>query len=109
MPVNGSITQAAAQNRQLKTMNQKKLKRRIRECEAEIANIRSLPYYTVFNRESEREADLKEAINKLAVIREKYSGALKIVYGCRLPVDGNFTQTRRPATINRQPIQFFNY
>ena len=79
----------------------KKLKRRIRQYEAEIEHIRTLPYYTLFNRESERDADLQEAINKLAVIREKYSGTLKIVYGCRLSVDGNFTQTRQPATINR--------
>ncbi|MFP9098901.1 hypothetical protein ACLI09_07595 [Flavobacterium sp. RHBU_24] len=46
----------------------KKLKRRIRQCEAEIENIRTLPYYTLFNRESERAADLQKAINKLAVI-----------------------------------------
>jgi hypothetical protein len=55
------------------TMNNKKLKRRIRQCEAEIESIRTLPYYTLFNRESERAADLQEAVNKLAVIREKYS------------------------------------
>jgi hypothetical protein len=51
----------------------KKLKRRIRHCEAEIENIQTLPYYTLFNRESERAADLGAALRKLALVREKYS------------------------------------
>jgi len=46
-------------------MNHKKLKRRIRQCEAEVETIRTLPYYTLFNRENERAADLEKALRKL--------------------------------------------
>ena len=43
----------------------KHLNRRIRRLEAEIANIKTLPYYRIFNREDERTADLAEAEKNL--------------------------------------------
>lgn len=64
----------------------KKLKRRIRECEAEIANICTLPYYTIFNRESERAADLEAAMRKLNSLQ--YSACRQT----QVAVGRNFTQ-----------------
>lgn len=61
-------------------MNQKKLNRRIRQCEAEIETIRTLPYYTLFNRESERAADLEQALRKLNSLQ------------CSVAVGRSFTQ-----------------
>lgn len=49
-------------------MTQKKLKKRIRECEEEIQTIKTLPYYTIFKRYAEQERDLQEAQKKLQKI-----------------------------------------
>ncbi|MES2487379.1 MAG: hypothetical protein V4581_15715 [Bacteroidota bacterium] len=47
----------------------KHLNRRIRRIEAEIANITTLPYYHIFNREDERAADLAEAEQRLKALQ----------------------------------------
>ena len=46
----------------------KYLNRHIRRLEAEIANIKTLPYYRIFNREDERLADLAEAEKRLKAL-----------------------------------------
>lgn len=78
----------------------KKLKRRIRECEAEIANISTLPYYTLFNRESERASDLEAAMRKLNSLQCQSQLA-----GVSLSTDYRTPDFRPQLTI----IQFFNY
>jgi len=49
----------------------KKIKRRICECEQQINNIKALPYYTIFNRRAEQQADLKQLEEKLAYYKQK--------------------------------------
>lgn len=44
----------------MKKKKHKRLRRLIRECEDEIQNLQTLPYYSLFNRQAEQEADLKE-------------------------------------------------
>ncbi|RYD93186.1 MAG: hypothetical protein EOP54_19600 [Sphingobacteriales bacterium] len=58
----------------------KHLNRRIRRLEAQIANIKTLPYYRIFNREDERAADLAEAQQQLERLKS-----------CQLPVAGRHT------------------
>jgi hypothetical protein len=41
----------------------------ITECEAEIENIKTLPYYTIFNRLAEQEADLQKLEEKLKELK----------------------------------------
>ena len=47
----------------------KKLQRRIRECEAEIETIKTLPYYRIFNRYGEQERDLRAVELKLEKLK----------------------------------------
>jgi len=49
----------------------KHLKRRIGRAKAEIANIKTLPYYRIFNREDERAVDLAEAEKKLSSLQSQ--------------------------------------
>lgn len=46
-------------------MNQKKLKRRIRECETQIDNLKTLPYYSIFKQEGQRQKDIAKVEKKL--------------------------------------------
>lgn len=46
----------------------RKLQRDIKSCRAEIATTLTLPYYTVFNRKAEQEADLEALHNQLATL-----------------------------------------
>jgi hypothetical protein len=52
-------------------LTRKQLKRSIRECEAEIENIKSLPYYSIFKRDAEQEADLRELYHKLEELQSQ--------------------------------------
>jgi len=51
----------------------KKLKRRICKCKAQIETVRTLPYYTLFNRMEEREADLNRLGQKLKSLQSQYA------------------------------------
>jgi hypothetical protein len=46
----------------------------ITECEAEIENIKTLPYYTIFNRWAEQEADLQKLEEKLTDLKSVLAG-----------------------------------
>lgn len=46
-------------------MNQEKLKHRIRECEQQIDNLKTLPYYSIFKQEGQRKRDIEKAEKKL--------------------------------------------
>lgn len=50
-----------------------KLSTRIRECEAEMQNLKTLPYYTVFKQQAQQQKDLQQAGQRLEKLREKYS------------------------------------
>lgn len=45
-----------------------KLQKEIKSCQAEIATTLTLPYYTVFNRQAEQEADLEALRTQLATL-----------------------------------------
>ena len=51
----------------------KKLMKRIRECETELQTIKTLPYYSIFKQEGQRQKDIAAAEKKLEKLREKYS------------------------------------
>lgn len=49
----------------------KKLIRRISECEKQIDNLKTLPYYTLFNQQAEQQKDIAAVMRKLEKLREK--------------------------------------
>jgi hypothetical protein len=55
-------------------MKKKELKSRIAECEAQIAVIQTLPYYSIFNREAELRADLDILHQKIIKYQNKIKG-----------------------------------
>jgi hypothetical protein len=64
----------------------KHLNRRIRRLEAEIANIKTLPYYRIFNREDERTTDLAEAEKKLNRLKKlSVVSCRQLHQACQLP------------------------
>ena len=60
-------------NPQLPAQSEKlqKTLHRIALIKAEIENIRTLPYYSIFNREDERQADLAKANRKLEQLKQR--------------------------------------
>ena len=52
-------------------MNQKKLKHRIRECEQQIDNLKTLPYYSIFKQEGQRQKDIEKAEKKLISLQSR--------------------------------------
>ena len=48
--------------------NIRKLQKHIKSCRAEIATALTLPYYTVFNRKAEQEADLEVLRTQLQML-----------------------------------------
>lgn len=50
----------------------KKLLKRIRECEKQIENLKTLPYYTLFKQKAEQQHDIQAATNKLEKLKQKY-------------------------------------
>ncbi len=57
-------------------MKKNKIKKRIRECEEEIENLKALPYYTIFNLQAEQEKDIAAVQEKLSSFQSQYSAAL---------------------------------
>jgi hypothetical protein len=55
----------------MKKKKHKRLRRLIRECEDEIENLRTLPYYRIFKRQAEQEADLKELQLKIKSLKSQ--------------------------------------
>jgi len=51
----------------------KKLLKRIRECEKQIDDLKTLPYYTLFKQQAEQQKDIAAVMRKLEKLREKYS------------------------------------
>lgn len=51
----------------------KKLLKRIRECEKQIDNLKTLPYYTLFKQQAEQQKDIAAVMKKLEKLRGKYS------------------------------------
>lgn len=54
-------------------MKQKKLKKRIRECEEQIENLKTLPYYTIFNQRAQQQKDIAAVQEKLSSLQSQYS------------------------------------
>ena len=55
----------------MKKKKQKRMRRLIRECEEELANIGTLPYYSLFNRRAEQEADMQALKAKIIRLKSK--------------------------------------
>lgn len=51
----------------------KKLLKRIRECEKQLDNLKTLPYYTLFKQQAEQQKDIAAVMKKLEKLREEYS------------------------------------
>lgn len=51
----------------------KKLLERIRKCEKQIDNLKTLPYYTLFKQQTEQQNDIAAVMQKLEKLREEYS------------------------------------
>lgn len=60
-------------NMKNKIKKRRRLIRLIRECEEEMQNISTLPYYTIFNKEAERTADLTVLQHRLTALKAKQS------------------------------------
>jgi hypothetical protein len=54
-----------------------KLKKRIRECETQIDNLKTLPYYSIFKQEGQRQKDIAAVEKKL----EKLQSQLAVAVG----------------------------
>jgi hypothetical protein len=59
-----------ASNKQIDASTDKLLKR-IRKCEKKIENLKTLPYYTVFNQRAQQEKDIAKAEKKLFKLQGK--------------------------------------
>jgi len=55
------------------TRSPKKLLKRIRKCEKQIDNLKTLPYYTLFKQQKEQQNDIAAVMRKLEKLREEYS------------------------------------
>lgn len=78
-------------NKQIHASRNKLLKK-IRKCEKQIENLKTLPYYTVFNQRAQQEKDIAKAEKKL-------QKKLMRLFGD--PLILSFTQTHSAAT-NKQ-------
>jgi hypothetical protein len=58
----------------------RKLQKDIKACQAEIATTLTLPYYTVFNRIAEQEADLEVLRAQLARLLETERQLLQVLW-----------------------------
>ncbi|WP_458844105.1 hypothetical protein [Flavobacterium hauense] len=59
-------------------MNQKKLKRRIRKCEQQIDNLKTLPYYTVFKLYGQQQKDIAKVERKLHSLQSQLAACLPL-------------------------------
>ena len=50
----------------------KKLLKRIRECEKQIENLKTLPYYTIFKQKTEQQQDIQAVTQKLEKLKQEY-------------------------------------
>ncbi len=55
----------------MENKNRKQLYKLIQRCENELQNIRTLPYYQVFNRRAEQLADILELENKITGLKSQ--------------------------------------
>jgi hypothetical protein len=62
-------------NKQI-TKSSKKLKKRIRKCEALIDNLKTLPYYTVFKLHGQQQKDIAKAEKKLSSLQSQFAVAV---------------------------------
>lgn len=58
----------------------RKVQEDIKSCRAEIATALTLPYYTVFNRKAEQEADLEALRTQLATLLQKEEQLLQALW-----------------------------
>lgn len=56
----------------LQSKKPKKLLKRIRECEKQIENLKTLPYYTIFKQKAEQQQDIQAVTQKLEKLKQKY-------------------------------------
>jgi len=55
------------------TKKRKKLKRLITELGKELENLKTLPYYQLFNQQTEQQKDIAAVTEKLEKLRAKYA------------------------------------
>ncbi|MGV3459893.1 MAG: hypothetical protein ACO1N9_05490 [Flavobacterium sp.] len=58
----------------------RKLQKDIKSCRAEIATALTLPYYTVFNRKAEQEADLEALRSRLQTLLQREEQLLQALW-----------------------------
>ncbi|MFD2600768.1 hypothetical protein [Flavobacterium suzhouense] len=74
LSVVGCQTNSNTKIQQLTTINQQqKLLKKIRKQQALIENLKTLPFYTVFNQRTQQEKDIAKAEKKLHSLQAQYS------------------------------------